>query len=94
MYDNKEDHPSCLNNLHDNLSRFGIDKNDIPTAFNIFMNVQFDQNGVISVDPPTSKAGDYIKFEALMDLVICLTACSAEDSNGGTFKPIHYSITS
>ena len=29
---------------------------------------------------------------ALTDLVIGLTACSAYDSNGGSFKPIHYSI--
>jgi uncharacterized protein len=27
-----------------------------------------------------------------MDLVIGLTACSAPASNGGRFKPIHYSV--
>jgi len=31
-------------------------------------------------------------FRAVMDLVIGLTACSAPDSNGGTFKPIHYTV--
>ena len=56
------------------------------------MNVQFDQNGRLKVLPPLSKAGDYLLFEAQMDLIIALTACSAEDSNGGTFKPIHYEI--
>jgi uncharacterized protein YcgI (DUF1989 family) len=33
-----------------------------------------------------------VLFEAQMDLLVCLTACSAEDSNGGSFKPIHYII--
>lgn len=93
MYNNHEEHPSCLNNLKVNLSEFGIELDDIPTAFNIFMNVQFDEKGKLSVLPPTSIAGDYVKFKAEMDLIVCLTACSAEDSNGGTFKPIHYVVT-
>jgi len=92
MYNNKEYHPSCFENLYTNLEKFEIQPDDIPTAFNIFMNVQFDTNGKLSVDPPLSKAGDYVLFEAKMDLIVALTACSAEDSNGGTFKPIHYEI--
>jgi len=92
MYKNDKYHPSCFENLYTNLSKFDIEPDDIPTAFNIFMNVQFDLNGKLSVDPPLSKAGDYVLMEAKMDLIIGLTACSAEDSNGGSFKPIHYEI--
>lgn len=92
MYDNPTYHPSCLENLNRNLSAFGIDIDDIPTAFNIFMNVQFDKKGKLKVKTPTTKAGDLIRFHAQMDLVVGLTACSAEDSNGGSFKPIHYVI--
>ncbi|MHA7943753.1 DUF1989 domain-containing protein [Formosa sp. 3Alg 14/1] len=94
MYNNPEYHPSCLENLTKNLEPFGIEQDDIPTAFNIFMNVQFDNQGKLSVLPPTSKAGDYVTFEAQMDLLVCLTACSAEDSNGGSFKPIHFEVSS
>lgn len=94
MYQNTDEHPSCLDNLSKNLKPMGIHQDDIPTAFNIFMNVQFDQFGKISVLPPTSVAGDQVRFRALMDLLVCLTACSAEDSNGGTFKPIQYTISS
>ncbi|GGG56697.1 DUF1989 domain-containing protein [Bizionia arctica] len=94
MYKFKGYHPSCLENLHKNLKPFGILIDDIPTAFNIFMNVQFDENGKITVLPPTSKAGDYIQFEAQMDLLVCLTSCSAEDSNGGSFKTIQYVVES
>jgi hypothetical protein len=93
MYDNPKYHPSCLDNLHRNLLPFGIGIDDIPTAFNIFMNVQFDTKGKLNVLPPTSSPGDLIRFKAEMDLIVGLTACSAEDSNGGTFKPIHYLVT-
>lgn len=92
MYDYKGYHPSCLENLSKNLAPMGIEQDDIPTAFNVFINVQFDANGKLSVLPPTAKAGDHVKFQAQMDLLVCLTACSAEDSNGGSFKPIQYKI--
>lgn len=92
MYNNPEYHPSCFENLYTSLKPFGIEPDDVPTAFNIFMNVQFDENGKLSVDPPLSKAGDHVLFEAKMDLIVALTACSAEDSNNGSFKPIHFEI--
>ena len=94
MYNNPVYHPSCFENLYTNLAPYGIQPDDVPTAFNIFMNVQFEKNGKLSVDPPLSKAGDYVLFEAEMDLIAALTACSAEDSNNGSFKPIHYEILS
>ena len=92
MYNDPEYHPSCFENLYTNLKKFNIQPDDVPTAFNIFMNVQFAINGKLSVDPPLSKAGDHVLFQAEMDLIVALTACSAEDSNNGSFKPIHYEI--
>lgn len=92
MYDFKGYHPSCFENLFVNLKSFGIKPDDIPTAFNIFMNVQFDNKGKLKVCPPTSKSRDYVEFKALMDVIVGLTACSAEDSNNGSFKDIHYEI--
>lgn len=92
MYENPEYHPSCFENLYTHLKPYNIYPDDIPTAFNIFMNVQFDKKGKLSVLPPLSQPNDFMLFEAQMDLIIGLTACSAEDSNGGTFKPIQYEI--
>lgn len=56
MYNNPNYHPSCFENLSESLKPFGISSVDIPNAFNIFMNVQFDSNGKLSVEPPLSKA--------------------------------------
>ena len=57
------------------------------------MNVPIDPvTGVIRVEPPLSRAGDYIVFEAQMDMLIGLTACSAGQSNNFAYKPIHYEV--
>lgn len=93
MYDNAgNDHPSCQNNLNINLAAFTILPHEVPSAFNLFMNVQFDEEGKLSVHKPLSKAGDFVILKALEDLIIGLTACSAPDSNGGSFKEIGFEI--
>ena len=71
---------------------YGIEPDMIPIAFNVFMNVPVGIDGRIRVEPPVSRAGDFIRFRAEMPLVIGLTACSAYSSNGGSFKPIGFSI--
>lgn len=85
-------HPSCLDNLHFGLGPFGIAKDRIATSFNIFMNVWTDPDGTLHIDPPLSRAGDRFRVRAERDLLVGLTACSAEKSNGGTCKPIDYQL--
>jgi hypothetical protein len=85
-------HPSCYENLAGALAPFGIRPDRIPNAFNIFMNVAVAPTGELSVRPPLSKAGDRIVLRAEMDLIVGLTACSAEESNNWSFKPIDYRI--
>jgi uncharacterized protein YcgI (DUF1989 family) len=92
IYDNHEYHPSCFENLHTNLVQFGITPDMIPTTLNVFMNVVVLENGELRIDPPPSKAGDYIVFRAEMDLILGITACSAEMSNNYSFKPIDVEI--
>lgn len=92
LYQHRGHHASCFENLCTSLAYHNITPSQISTTFNIFMNVAVHQNGVISVNTPSSKAGDYIDFHAEMDMVCALTACSAEQSNNGTFKPIDYEI--
>jgi uncharacterized protein YcgI (DUF1989 family) len=85
-------HRGCFGNLAEALAPYGVEPDMIPCAFNLFMNVPVAADGKVSVDPPTSRPGDFIRLRAEMDLVIGLTACSAYASNGGSFKPIHYLI--
>ena len=93
IYGDEAPHRGCFGNLAAALAPHGVTEDMIPTAFNVFMNVPIDAaTGELRVEPPLSKAGDCIVLEARMDLVIGLTACSALQSNNGSFKPIHWQI--
>jgi uncharacterized protein len=85
-------HPSCFENLSENLKRFGIARDDIPTTFNAFMNVDILRSGELRIGPPLSKPGDFVDLRAEMDLVVGVTACSAEKSNNHSLKPIDLEV--
>lgn len=92
-YGHTQPHRGCAGNLAAVLKEYGIALDNIPVCFNVFMHVAVDTaTGKISVLPPLSKAGDYVVFEAKMDLIIGMTACSAGMSNNFSFKPIGYEI--
>jgi uncharacterized protein YcgI (DUF1989 family) len=90
---NGAEHPSCFENLCLALAQFGVRPDQISTTFNIFMNVWSERSGELHIDPPTSVAGDRLVLRPEMDLFVGLTACSAEKSNGGVCKPIHYEVS-
>jgi uncharacterized protein len=93
LYGHQSPHHGCQGNLERALGPYAIKPDQIPTAFNVFMNVDFDPiTGAIKVLPPKSKAGQKTVFLAKMDLIIGLTACSAGQSNNFRFKPIGYEI--
>ncbi len=94
IYGDTDPHHGCFGNLANALAPWGVTPDMIPTAFNCFMNVVIDgKSGQFTVESPLSKAHDRIVFVAEMDIIIGLTACSALQSNGGSFKPIEYAIS-
>ena len=93
IYGHTEPHRGCFGNLCEALKEYGIAPDNIPTCFNVFMNVPVDgDTGKVSVLPPKSKAGDHIIIRAKMDLIVGMTSCSAGMSNNFSFKPIGYQI--
>ena len=93
IYGDTAPHRGCFGNLAHALAPFGIAPDQIPVAFNVFMNVRVDgDTGALEVAAPLSRPGDHIRFVAEQDLIIGLTACSALQSNNFAFKPIHYRI--
>jgi len=92
IYGTTDHHPSCFENLARNLAPFGISPDVIPTTFNIFMNVVVAATGELQILPPPSRAGDHILLRAECDMIVGVTACSAELSNNGSFKPIDVAL--
>lgn len=87
------DHPNCLASLTEALRLYGVPMERIPTPFNIFMNVDIDSDtGAVTVRPPLSGAGSHIVLRAEMDLIVAVSACSAEKTNAGSLGPIEVEI--
>lgn len=92
IYGDSTPHHGCEGNLLKAFKEQGLELKNLPTTFNLFMNVVINEKGELKVAAPTSKAGDYIIIEALEDLIVGLTACSALQSNNYSFKPIGFEV--
>jgi uncharacterized protein YcgI (DUF1989 family) len=88
IYQTHGHHPSCFENLSRALAPYSISPDSIPTTLNVFMNVEITASGELRILAPRSRAGDYLLLRAEMDMIVGVTACSAELSNNGSFKPI------
>ncbi len=92
-------HRSCSDNFSDALCEFGLALEDIysPSVFNAFANVTIDQSGDgnIHIEPPRSKQGDYIEFQAEMDVLVAVSACPDDKSaiNDHACKAIQIQIS-
>lgn len=92
-YGENNGRPGCEGNLAAALASYGIDRDRIPVAFNIFMNVSVDgMTGKVAVLPPMTRPGDYIRLRAEMPVIVALTACSAGQSNNFSCKPIDFRV--
>ena len=93
IYGETEGRPGCEGNLAMALAPWGITRDRVPIAFNIFMHVAVDgDSGEIRVLPPLSKPGAHLRLRAEMPLVVAMTSCSAGQSNNFRYKPIDYRV--
>lgn len=81
------DTPNCRSNLEQALAPFGIPLREIPYSLNVFMNVQVEADGRISINEPISKPGDHIDLRAETDLVLGISNCPQERNPCNAFKP-------
>ncbi len=78
-------HANCREALTTALSEFGIGYDQIPDPVNWFMNVGILQRGELEVREPLAERNDYVLLNALLDIVIGVTACPQDQNatNGG-----------
>ena len=85
----QEYHDNCTDNLAQGLAELGLTPPETPSPLNLFMNIPWTGEGVLSFEPPVSTPGSYIRLRAEMDLVIAFSACPQDilPINGRAGKP-------
>ena len=68
-------HDNCTDNLAQGLGAIGLAPPETPSPLNLFMNIPWTSDGVLSFEPPVSTPGSYVLLRAEMDLVIAFSAC-------------------
>lgn len=76
FYNVNHHHSNCFDNLNDSLKTYGISHFHSIQPLNIFMNTTITQDKKIIIEPPVSKAGSKITFNAEMNLIVGISACS------------------
>lgn len=79
LFGAKGPHRSCFGNLVEAIAPFGLTPEDVPDVFNMFMNVEYDQQGHYHIKAPAAGKGGYIDMRAEMDCLVALSACPAGD---------------
>ena len=94
MRDKREGVRSCQENLTEALAPFGIAGDDIGDIFNVFMNVDFTEDGGFVVKVPETKDGDYIDLKAEMNVIAGISACpnSTNPVNNYRAKPLGITV--
>nr|WP_211110221.1 urea carboxylase-associated family protein [Acuticoccus mangrovi] len=83
-------HDSCTDNLRMALVAIGFPVAEVPSPFNLFMNIPVRPDHSIGWEPTVSKPGDSVTFRAEMDLVYAVSACPQDivPINGAGLAPV------
>lgn len=86
---------SCRENFLTELSKYGMDKRDLVSNVNFFMNVPIRPNGELTVDDGVSEPGGYVELQAEMDVLVLISNCPQVNNpcNGFTPTPIQIIIS-
>jgi hypothetical protein len=62
---------------------------EVPSPVNLFEKVAIGKGGKLTIQPPPAKRGDSVILEALIDLVVVVSACPMDmvPTNGSDLKP-------
>jgi uncharacterized protein YcgI (DUF1989 family) len=82
-------HRSCADNFRAAVSELGLVPTTLPSPLNLFMNVPISAVGELSLAPSPAQAGDEVTLDALVDLVVVLSACPQDmvPINGESMRP-------
>ncbi|MDP6080887.1 MAG: DUF1989 domain-containing protein, partial [Arenicellales bacterium] len=86
----------CQSNFELELSKHGLNENDVAANINFFMYVPVESSGALGISPGLSKAGDYVSLLAEQDVLAVLSNCPERLNNaaGGEPTPVQVQIYS
>jgi uncharacterized protein len=86
----------CLEIISKLVAPFGIQPEDVPDPFNVFLNLEHrPQDGLWISKEPVTRPGDYIEFRAEIDCLVAISNCPAEQfthRNGSKCTPIKIEV--
>jgi uncharacterized protein YcgI (DUF1989 family) len=89
-----EGHANCRDNFHAALRDVGVETAHVPNPLNLWMNIPVAENSKLAIEPPVSRAGDFVVLRALIDCIVIFSACPMDVTpiNGPDCrpKPVHY----
>jgi uncharacterized protein YcgI (DUF1989 family) len=89
-----EYHDNCTDNLRAAMRAIGLEAPEVPSPFNIWMNIPVASDGATIWGEPVSKAGDYVVLKALVDTVAVMSCCPQDITpvNAGAPTEVHYQV--
>lgn len=68
-------HDNCTDNMVSALKDLGIDTSEVPSPFNLFMNVPVHAGGILTYEAPVSRPGDSVTLRAELTCIVAFSAC-------------------
>lgn len=87
-------HRNCAENLRSALAAAGLPAPAVPSPLNLFMNVPVAPDGRLELLPSTAARGASVTVEALLDVVVVLSACPQDmvPINGADLTPTDVAV--
>lgn len=88
------DHTNCNDIQAEAQREYGLTPDDVHDSFNLFMCTEVTLEGAATITRQASKAGDYVEFLALMDVLAIPNVCGADIMRTSNFalKPVKITI--
>lgn len=82
-------HRNCAANLAEALGKLGLLAPEVPSPVNLFERVTIGPDGTLAIEPPRAVRGDAVTLQALMRLVLVISACPMDiaPTNGADRRP-------
>ncbi|SHH11145.1 urea amidolyase associated protein UAAP2 [Cognatishimia maritima] len=78
---------ACRDNFVIEAAKWGMEKRDIVSNINFFMNVPIDENGALAIVDGLSAPGNYVELRAEMDLICLISNCPQINNPCNGFNP-------